>query len=86
MPVEQDLGVGEGVDRDADPADLLAHLGVVGVVAALGGQVERHRQPGAALLQQVAVAAVGLLGGAEAGVLPESSTAGPGSRWRSCRG
>ena len=69
--VEQDLDVGQGVDRDADPADLLAHLGVVGVVAALGGQVERHRQAGATLAEQVAVAAVGLLGGAEAGVLPD---------------
>ena len=67
--VEQDLGVGQRVDRDADPADLLADLGIVGVVAALGGQVERHRQPGTALVQQVAVAAVGLLGGAEARVL-----------------
>ena len=42
--VEQDLGVGERVDRDADPADLLLDLGVVGVVAALRRQVERDRQ------------------------------------------
>jgi len=69
--VEQHLGVGQGVDGDADPAHLLAHLGVVGVVAALGRQVKRYQQPGAALLEQVAVAAVGLLGGAEPGVLPQ---------------
>ena len=43
--VEQDLEVGQGVYRDADPADLLTELGIVGVVSALGGQVERHRQP-----------------------------------------
>ena len=67
--VEQDLGVGQGVHRDADPADLLAELGIVGVVAALGGQVERHRQPRPSLVQQVAVAAVGFLGGAETRIL-----------------
>ena len=42
---------------------------VVGVVAHLRRQVEGHREAGLALLQQVAVALVGLLGGAEAGVL-----------------
>ncbi len=84
--VEQDLGVGQRVDRDADAADLLAELGVVGVVAALGGQVERDRQPGAALVQQVAVAAVGLLGRAETRVLPEGPQSCRGTRWRSCRG
>ncbi len=67
--VEQDLGIGERVDRDADPADLLAELRIIGVEAALRRQVERDRQPRAALVEQVAVAAVGLLGGAEARVL-----------------
>ena len=33
---EEDLGVGERVERDADPADLLFDVGVVGVVADLG--------------------------------------------------
>ena len=51
-PVEEDLGVGERVERDADPADLLLDVGVVGVVADLGRQVERDREPGAALLEQ----------------------------------
>ena len=60
--VEQDLGVGQRVDRDTDPANLLAVLGIIGVVAALRGQIERHRQPRSALVQQVAVAAIGLLG------------------------
>ena len=57
--------------RDADAADLLLDVGVVGVVAALGRQVERDRQPGAALREQVAVALVRLLGGAEARVLAD---------------
>ena len=70
-PVEQDLGVGERVERDADPADLLLDVGVVGVVAALGGQVERDREPGAALREQVAVALVRLLRRAEARVLAD---------------
>ncbi len=57
--------------RDADPADLLADLRVVGVEAALRRQVERHREARSALIQQVAVAAIGLLGGAEARILSE---------------
>ena len=69
--VEQELEVGKGVDRDADPADLLLDVGVVGVVATLRRQVERYRQAGAALREQVAVALVGLLRSAETGVLPE---------------
>ena len=78
--VEEDLGVREGVERDADPADLLLHIRVVGVVAALRRQIERDRQPGAALREQVAVALVRLLGGAEPGVLPDRPRAGRGSR------
>ena len=69
--VEEDLGVGERVERDADPADLLLDVGVVGVVAALRREVERDRQAGAALREQVAVALVRLLGGAEARVLAD---------------
>ena len=69
--VEQDLGVGQRVDRDTDPADLLADLGIVGVEAALRRQVERDRQARPALVQQVAVATVGLLGGTEARILAE---------------
>ena len=84
--VEEDLGVGQRVDRDADPADLLLHVGVIGVVAALGRQIEGDRQAGAALLQQVAVALVGLLGGAEAGVLAECPQPALVAASGSCRG
>ena len=46
MPsVEQDLRVGERVERDADPADLLLDVRVVGV--APGREIERHREAGA---------------------------------------
>ncbi len=69
--VEEDLGVGERVERDADPPDLLLDVGVVGVVPALRRQVERDREPGAALREEVAVALVRLLGRAEARVLAD---------------
>lgn len=42
--VEQDLRVGQRVDRDADTAHFFAVLFVVRVIAALGRQVERDRQ------------------------------------------
>ena len=77
--VEQDLGVGERVERDADPADLLLDVGVVGVVAALRREVERDREAGAALREQVAVALVRLLGRAEARVLADRPRGGRGS-------
>ena len=67
--VEQDRHVGQAGDRHADPADLALRLGCVGVVAHLGRQVEGDRQPGLALVEEVAEALVGLLGGREAGVL-----------------
>ena len=44
MSLEEDLGVGQRVEGDADPADLLLDVGVVGVVADLGRQVGGHRQ------------------------------------------
>ena len=43
----------------------------VGVVAALGRQVQRDREPGAALAQQVPIPLVRLLGGAESRILAE---------------
>ena len=50
--------------------DLAERVRVVGVVADLRRQVEGDREPGRALLEQVAVAPVRLGGGAEARVLP----------------
>ena len=68
--VEQRLHVLEAVDGHAHAADLARGMRVVGVVADLRGQVEGDGQPGGAALEQVAVAAVRLRGGAEARVLP----------------
>ena len=67
--VEADPHVLDRVDRDAGAADLALAERVVGVAAELGRQVEGHREPGRAVLDQVAVALVGVLGGGEAGVL-----------------
>ncbi len=72
--VEQDPHVLERVDRHPDLADLAGHSRRVGVVAHLGRQVERHRESGRAVRDQLAIARVGLRGGAETGVLPH----GPG--------
>ena len=68
---EQDLHVGDRVDRDAGAPDLAERARVVGVVAELRRQVERDRQPRLTALEQVAVALVRLLRRREAGVLPD---------------
>ena len=73
-PVERDLveadpHVLDRVDRDPGAPDLAVAERVVGVAAELGRQVEGHREPGRAVLDQVAVALVGVLGAGEAGVL-----------------
>jgi len=67
--LEQQLHVRQRVDGDTDLADLPLGHRVVGVVTHLGDQVESHREPGLAGLQQLPVALVGLGGGGEAGVL-----------------
>ena len=67
--LEEDLHIGQGGDGDAHLAYLALSDGIIGVVANLGRQVEGHGEAGLALLQEVAVAAVGLLGVAEAGIL-----------------
>ena len=68
--VEQGPHVAQVPDRDADPADLAAGQDVVGVVAGLGGQVERHRQAGLALGQVPAEQRVGFPRGRVPGVGP----------------
>jgi hypothetical protein len=67
--VEEDFHVGEGIDGDADFADLPIGHGAVGIVSHLGRQIEGHREPGLPLLEEIAVALVGFLGGAETCIL-----------------
>ena len=65
--VQQHLHVGQRRDRHAALAELAQRLRRVGVVAVEGRHVERDREAGLALRQQVLEARVGLLGRAEAG-------------------
>ncbi len=73
-PIERDAveevdHVVEGVDRHPLDAHFAEAAGVVGVEAHQGRHVERRRETGLAVVQQVAEALVRLLGGAEAGEL-----------------
>ncbi len=71
---EQRAHVVDGIDRDARHADVAAHARMIGVIAAVGGEIEGD---GEALLPGRDVAAiegVGILGRREAGVLAD----GPG--------
>ena len=70
MPSQQTAHVLDAVDRDAGLADLALGARVVRVVAHLRRQVERDRQAGLAVVQQVAESRVRLRGGSHAGVLP----------------
>ena len=67
--VEQRLHVAQRADRDAYLADFALRQRVVRVVADLGRQVERYRQAGLALPQQILIALVRLFRRTEAGVL-----------------
>ncbi len=68
-PVEQRLHVGQRVDRHALAPDLAQRAWMVGVVAHQRGHVERGREAGLAVIEQVVKAPVGLGGVAEAGEL-----------------
>ena len=73
-PVERNPGeqvdhVVEGVDRHPLDPHLAQAAGVVGVEPHQGRHVERGREPGLAVVEQVAKALVGLLRGAEPGEL-----------------
>ena len=69
--LEQLAGVVDRVDRDAGHADVADDARVVGVVAAVGREVERDREALLAGREVAAVERVGLLGGREAGVLAD---------------
>ena len=69
--VEQQLHVGNRVDRDTGAPDFAHGARIVGVVAELRRQVEGDGETGLAALEQVAEALVRLFRGREAGVLPD---------------
>ena len=68
-PLEEPLHVGEGVDGDALATDLAERQPVVGVVAHQRRHVERGREAGLPVREQVAEALVRLLRARVAGVL-----------------
>ncbi len=74
---EQLAHIVERADGHADLANLAARAGMVGIEPHLRGQIERHREPGLALGQQVAVALVGLERRAKAGILPHRPELAP---------
>ena len=76
-PVEEPFEIGERGDRDADLPHLPGDPRIVRVVAHLGREIERHREPGLAVGKEVAIAGVRFLGRAEAGVLPHRPEAPP---------
>ncbi len=67
--VEEGLHVAQGTDGHAGLAHVADDARVVAVVAAVGGQVEGHRQTALPAGQVASVEGVALLGRAEAGVL-----------------
>ncbi len=69
--VEQDLHVLDRVDRDAGLADITDDARVVAVIAAMGRQIERDRQPHLPGFEIVAIEAVRVLGRRKAGILPD---------------
>jgi len=75
--LEQDLHVLDRRDGDAGAPDLALGTGMVRVVAHLGREVERHREPGLAPLQEELEPFVGLLGGPEPRVLAHRPEAVP---------
>ncbi len=68
-PVEQHPHVGDRIDGHAGHAHIARHAWIVGVVAAMGGQVERHRKTLLARRQVAPIKRIAVLGGGEARVL-----------------
>ena len=69
--VEQRAHVVDGIDRHAGHADVAAHARVVAVVAAVGGEIERHRQALLSGRDVAPVEGVGILRRREARVLAD---------------
>ena len=73
--VEEDLHVEDGVDGDTGFTDITDHARVIGVVAAVRGEVEGHGQALLTSGEVAAVEGVGLLGGGETGILTDGPRA-----------
>ena len=73
---EQDLHILDAVDGDPRLADIADHAGMIGIIAAVGGEIEGDRESHLPRRQIVAEEGVGFLGGGEAGILAD----GPGAK------
>ena len=69
--VEQDLHVFDRIDRHARLADVADHARMVGIVAAMGGEIEGHRHALTAAVEVAPIERVRFLGGGETGVLAD---------------
>jgi hypothetical protein len=69
--VEEDLHVLNRVDGDSRFSDVADNPGVVGVIPAVRGEVERNGKSGLTSLQIAAVKGIGLFSGRESGVLSD---------------
>ena len=76
-PAEENFHVFQRIDGHAALANLAFARGVVGVVAHQRGQIEGDGESTAAMLEQILVALVGLLGRCEAGELPHGVKLAP---------
>ena len=74
-PSKQRLHVGQRGDRNSDAAYFAGGQWMVGIQPHLGRKIERDGKSRDALREQVLVAAIAFLGGAEAGVLPHGPQA-----------
>ena len=69
---EERAHVDDGIDRHARHSHIACRSRMVGVVASVGGQVERHRQPPLPGGKIAPIESVGLLGGGKARILADS--------------
>ena len=74
MPAEQRAHVVDRIDRHAGHADVAGHARMIGVVAAVGGEIERDRKAFLAGGEVAAIERVGIFRRGEPGILPD----GPG--------
>ena len=79
--VERDAGkqrahVVDRVDGHSRHADIATHARVIGIVAAMGSEIESNREPHLSGRQIAPVEGVRFLGGGEAGILPDGPRLG----------
>ncbi len=69
--IEQHLHIEDGIDGYARLADIAFHALVIGVVAAMRGEIECHRKPLLPGGQVAPIKSIGLFGSGKSRVLPD---------------